>query len=405
MAVGFEWQTTFQVYKNDALPAHGQPLKFFPKNTVLKQGQGWKIVTDGADMEFVLDHVPLDLESEKGLGMDGESTLRARLQSIKLFCESLDAHHAKAVITRTDAPVLLHSFPNPFIIVPHGAASMTGFVQVTGGIRLTKLRKFFKAIGTQDSQDAKDFLGQHHNSYSSVLRKVHLSKAQFADTTRMGHQPGPKFRSFVELVALYINQFKSPTATTPAKVIKYLTFVMSRTSFAKLFGEVENVDLLYYRNNPDAWVRYICVDIMSKIAGFNNVTGADPDDRLISYLIDDMGDLKGDKRIKLDLTRKQWLKAMVRGEDLLTAAAHPLGWNHPINKHRYADSFGNHRLRGLGALGDTMDTLAMNGLVDNQGAIFEFRGQQSNIPYTAWKDYSVRVYRFLQSANFGQQNV
>ena len=51
-----------------------------------------------------------------------------------------------------------------------------------------------------------------------------------------------------------------------------------------------------------------------------------------------------------------------------------------------------------------MDTLAMNGLVDNLGAIFEFRGQQPNIPFTSWKVYTVRIYRFLQTVNFGQQN-
>jgi hypothetical protein len=143
---------------------------------------------------------------------------------------------------------------------------------------------------------------------------------------------------------------------------------------------------------------------MKQITGFDPVQGADPEGRVIEYPINDMGELPDDRMVTIEITRKAWLKGMTRGQDLLTAEVHPTGWKHPINTKQYRDQFGNHRLRGLGGLGSTMDTLAMNGLVDNQGAIFEFRGQQANIPFTAWKDYSVRVYRFLQTVNFGQQN-
>jgi hypothetical protein len=400
MAVGFEWQTGWKVYKNATAPAHGQE-KYFPKNTVLTTGIGWKAVTDGADIEFVTDPIPLNLQSETLAGLDGESSLIATMRSITLFAQDLSAHQAKAAITRTDAPRLLANFPATFVIVPYPAnEDMKAFAQVSGGVRLSNLRKFFDAIGTAGSQGAQDFLGTYHAAYSATLRKVHLSKAQYVDTQWATHQPSKQMRSLAELISLCMNQFRAKNATSYAKVVKYMTFIMSRTDFARLFQELP--EAAHYQANPDAWVRYICTDILSQVAGFAP-NGADPDGRLIEYEINDMDELPAGKRVTIPVTRKAWLRGMVNGTDLLTAAAHPISRRHYINRSQYMDKFDNHRLRGLGGLGSAMDDIAMTGLQDH-GAIFEFRGQQPNIVYTNWKDFSVRVYRFLQTVNFGQQN-
>ncbi len=401
MAVGFEWQSSWKIYKtNDP-----NNEKYFPKNTVLTTGMGWKLVTDGADMEFVVDHAPLNLKTEQGLAMDGETTLVSRMATIKYFCADLDAMHGQATIVRSDKPALFANFPNPFLIKPYPANNtLAAFVQVSGGIRLTNLRKFFKAIGTADSAGAKDFLGTYHSAYSTTLRKVHLPKAAYQDTAWPAHPPSAKQRSLVELIALYMNQFKRKGATTKAKVVKYMTFIMSRTDFGRLFGEMDPVEVAHYQAAPNDWVRYICTDIMKQIGGFDPVHGADPDGKLVEYPINDMDNLSDTKMVTIPVTRKEWLRGMTQGTDLLSAAAHPTGSAHPINNSRYRDAFGNHRLRGLGGLGNAMDTVAMNGLVDNQGAIFEFRGQQGQLNYTEWAPYTVRVYRFLQTVNFGQQN-
>jgi hypothetical protein len=401
MAVGFEWQCAWQIY-NSSNPAQ---QKYFSKNTVLTRGVGWKLVTDGADMEFVTDPVPLNLKSETGLAMDGETTLQARMSSIKYFCEDLNSMKARASILRTDKPQLFSQFPKPFVIVPNPAnQTLTAFVQVSGGIRLTNLRKFFKTIGTADSAGAKDFLGTYHSAYSAILRKVHLPKAAYQDTTWPTHAPSTKLRSLVELIALYMYQFAAKGSTGKAKVAKYMAFIMARTHFGRLFQEIEPLERGHYANVPDAWVRYICTDIMQQIPPFDTTHGADPDGRLIEYPINDMDNLPDNKMVTIPVTRKEWLRGMTRGNDLLTAAAHPTGLANPRNRTTYKDAFGNHRLRGLGGLGTAMDTLAMNGLVDNRGAIFEFRGQQSNLNYNEWPPYTVRVYRFLQTVNFGQQN-
>ncbi|MGH9342174.1 MAG: hypothetical protein ACRD19_00200 [Terriglobia bacterium] len=401
MAVGFEWQCSWHIFNS----APNQPQKYFPKNTVLTRGIGWKLVTDGADPEFVTDPVPLNLKTETGVGMDGESSLQARMASIKHFCADLDSMKGKASIVRTDKPQLFLNFPKPFVILPNPPNNtLTAFVQVSGGIRLTKLRKFFKAIGTADSPGAKDFLGTYHSAYSGTLRKVHLPKAGYQDTAWATHAPSAKMRSLVELIALYIHQFAKKGSTGKAKVAKYMTFIMSRTNFGRLFQEMENAERQHYANSPNQWVRYICTDIMKQIGGFDPVQGANADDKLIEYPINDMDNLPDHKMVTIPVTKKEWLVAMTKGKDLLTAAAHPTGAGHPINKGTYKDAFGNHRLRGLGGLGTAMDTLAMTTLADNQGAIFEFRGQQGNLNYTEWEPYTVRVYRFLQTVNFGQQN-
>lgn len=400
MAVGFEWQCRWKIY-NSTSP---QKQKYFSKNTVLKRGLGWKLVTDGADMEFVTDPSPLNLRTQMGLGLDGETDLLAKMNSIKYFCKDLDALKSKNSIVLADNRQLFSGFPQPFVIVPEPQNdTLTAFVQVSGGVRLSKLRKFFKAIGTADSSGAKDFLGIYHSAYSTTLRKVHLSKAGYQDPGWPTHQPSAKMRSLVELIALYMNQFVRKNGTGKAKVVKYMTFIMARTNFGRLFREMDPPEVQHYSQAPNAWVQYICRDIMKQIAGYGP-NGLDPNGRLIEYPINDMDNLSDKKMVTIPIKRKEWLREMTKGKDLLTAAAHSVGKSHPVNRSRFRDAFGNHRLRGLGGLGTAMDTLAMNGLVDNRGAIFEFRGQQSNLNYAEWAPYSVRVYRFLQTVNFGQQN-
>ena len=89
MAVGFEWQSSWKIYKSDTAPQNDAQKKYFPKNTVLATGIGWKLVTDGADMEFVTDPITLDLKSQTDMAMDGESNLSATMASIEHYCADL----------------------------------------------------------------------------------------------------------------------------------------------------------------------------------------------------------------------------------------------------------------------------------------------------------------------------
>src|SRR5579875_1201545 len=138
MSVGFEWQSA---------PQRGEAKQYFPKNTVLRKGLGWKLVTDGADMEFVTDPIPLNLKTNTDLGMDGETTLLSVMRSIELVCEDLDEHREKASFGKATPNVkrnLLKDFPDPCVIVPQPPRkTLSGFAQVSAGVRMGKLREFF----------------------------------------------------------------------------------------------------------------------------------------------------------------------------------------------------------------------------------------------------------------------
>ena len=437
MAVGFEFQTWVNVFsisptlerelcdlldnKADAqrfqkVAARCQQAKqtktefrYFPKNTILNKASlmGWHLLTDGADLEFVTDPIPFEAADDKTLVLPGESVLRSRMESLENWVARLESVRKTRLtspckwVFRVDDPPLFNQFP-PFVIEFELNKVVSGFPQVTGGIRLDRLRKVFKILAAnKDSDTSKHFLGREEaEGYAAVLSNAtqNFKAKKLLDPQWPGHTPSRELRSLLTLIAVYVTQ-GAKSAGAGLNAVKLLWFIMARTDFGKLFSQLPTDEQDHYRKNPKHWVRYICHDVMGAVS-----QAVDENGKLIDRKITDYRQLKHDDRIEIPITRKEWLTEMTKGRDLLTEHAHPTkSWK---DKKTYLDVHGEHRLRGSGALGDKMDHIVVNDL-EYDGAIFEFRGpgtEKNDMGYTLWKDYAVKAYRFLGAVNTHQKS-
>jgi len=146
------------------------------------------------------------------------------------------------------------------------------------------------------------------------------------------------------------------------------------------------------------WVDFICRDVMSRVPGMPG--GLNPNGLLIEQLIDDRGNHP--QGVQIPIMRRDWLVGMLKGADLLSADAHPLGGP---NDDVWRDSNPGlgHRLRGLAGLGDKMDTVQYHDRATN-AAIVEFRAQQAVVPIWRWDNYAERMHRFFTAINEGERD-
>jgi len=385
----------------------GNP-SYFGKTTVLsRSAMGWCIVPDGTDVEFVINHIPI----ESG----GATRLAGVMKSVDMTVERITnlfvRNGRKAVcpyVVRSDDASLFNQFP-PFLMKwsLSGDSDVIGFPQITGGVALEKLRKLFKILA-KNTESSDVFLGAEKQPYVALMGKITTGfKAKATrDPNWPAHEPSRELRSLASLVAAYLYR----GASTPGAglgAVKQLWFIMARTDFAALFKQLPNDEQTRYAARADDWVRYMCGVVMplvdNRFAG-----GMDAGGFLIDRKITDYRELKDDATVQIDITRRQWLRGMAKGVDVLTAAAHPEKWWDRADKKMYIDKHGEHRLRGSGALGDKLDEVVLDNLagISSNGTmqlpIFEFRAPgvgANTMSHSAWSDYAVKAYRFLAATN------
>jgi hypothetical protein len=422
MAVGFEFQSpTLKIYKltktqettlcalqaqqnwaglKQAAMAIAATPVFFDKSVVLSNsGTGWCAVPDGDDVEFVVTQVPI---------MPGGAVQLAQvMQSLRMSVNRIESIFAKNSrrtncpwVVRSDEPALFNQYP-PFLLHwadIQGMTNVVGFPQITGGVTLTKLRKVFKILAN-NTEAADIFLGPEKQGYVTLLSQITGDfKAKSTQDPKWNHVPSREMRSLVSLIAAYLHR-GAVSRGMGLSAVKQLWFIMSRTDFATLFKELPTDERDHYRQNPKDWVDYICKTVMPAVNA-NYAGGMDADGWLVDRKITDYKELVGDKRVQIEITRRQWLVGMAKGKDELTAKAHP--------GKKWKDAHGEHRLRGSGALGDKMDEIVLDNLQSVPGAgvlnapIFEFRapGVGANLmKHDTWSDYAVKAYRFLAATN------
>lgn len=421
MAVGFEFQSpTLKVFKltekqesilcklqakhdwpalKQAAEAIEHKPEFFDKSVVLSRAAtGWYTVPDGDDVEFVVTQVPIR--------PGGALQLEQTMQSLELAVDRIEAIFAKnnrrrdcRWVVRSDEPALFNQYP-PFLMKwgIQGSTEVVGFPQITGGVALSKLRKVFKILAN-NTESSDIFLGAEKVPYVSLLSRVTGDfKAKSTPDPKWNHVPSREMRSLVSLIAAYLYRGgTNPGAGLSA--VKQLWFIMSRTDFATLFNELPDDERQHYQQAPNDWVEYICKTVMPAVNA-SYAGGMNPDGWLIDRLVTDYKELADDKRVQIDITRRQWLVGMTQGKDLLTAKAHP--------EKSWKDAHGEHRLRGSGALGDKMDEIVLDDLKSSEDSgviyapIFEFRapGVAANVmKHDMWSDYAVKAYRFLAATN------
>lgn len=388
MAVGFEFATNWQIYKDQPIPPGQNRPPRFKKGLTLKRTLGWDMTVDGAEIEFVVKPVEEDA--------NGEGYVRARLRTLQTFVGMMNRSNAQTQLRNTD--FVGHLPPHPRFVIYNTDPNqpIEGLPQVSAGVLLSRYRKLVRVLADPAKAATPRFFSTFANTYSAIFASVSLPWIHLQDPNWL-HSPSAQLRGLVTLIATYIKRGTPPGPNTPINAAKYLMVVMARTNFAGIFATLPLAERNHYRQNTNQWVDYICTSVMSHVPGFQG--GANPDEPLIGYEISDQNRLPAGQRVALPITRRKWLVGMTRGRDVLSAAAHQIGPLHPVNTPIYKDTFGvGHRLRGLGGLGQRTDTIQTpNG--PQPGIIFEFRARQARVRWDQWEDYAVRMYRFFRDLN------
>lgn len=395
MAIGFEFATNIGVG-----PANAGD--HFDKSARLSRGSGWTMVVDGDDVEFVVAQVE---ETDTGRSML-EHTLDMVVKFIgKLQIEFAKKHGAVRTLSKAELPSDL--FPNApdFVLTYKGGGAAVGCIpQVTAGIRLGRLRKLFRVMSDPTSAAAEQYLGGSSAAakdfYTKRIGKAAFDFRSVVDPSWPAHVMSPKLRGLLSLISLYLLQ---GNAQNSVGAVKYLTFIMSRTSFSALFNELPTDERDHYRGNKNDWVSLICSTLMLQVGG----VAFDPKMQVIGQKVTDRLNLPSNKAISIPTTRRDWLRAMTQGQDLLSEAATPI--EGPKAKSKYIAIYKDsnpglgHRLRGLAALGDKMDDIQY-GASTERSAILEFRARQKELALPTWKQYALDSFDFFRTINEGSRH-
>ncbi len=433
MALGFEFQTNINVWKPganlragldasftkdrkfwntafakqvEAICERGKTLGQLQSHTkgaiLIDDPTGWQLTADATDCEFITKPIPVDAgKTGADPGFPGEEQLIAQFDSMIGFCKRLDDFIKKRKTQWIYSEELEHvGFPVSVLFVQRnnpGDCNIRAFPQISGGLRLARLRKLFRHLARNSKSEAATLLlgDGLSQSYATTLGTV-VDALKLADVEECvkaagwrDHKPSAKLRGLLTLVAFYL---RKGSGEYPAKVAKQFFYIMSRTDFSALFEQLDGTERRHYRDRSDEWVGLCCKHVYKKVSGAE----LDPNGKAIEQKITDYGALG--TPIQIPVTRKQWLAGMTQGRDALCAAAHPKG---AADEATYWDVNGNSRLRGLGGLGDTVDRIVTDDL-SGRAPVFEFRGptfSSARFDYTEWKDYARKCYRFLYAIN------
>lgn len=400
MALGFEFAIDWNIYEDhDISHKYNSARHMLKKAAVLYSApSGWQMTADGNEIEFVVNQIEENHQ--------GEGNVRTRLRGLQGFIGTLTnpnlVKHMEYLRNKDLLGTTIKSSTN-FVINTKNRFNITANPQATAGIRLGRIRKLFRILSNENSNAAKQFNGSQEGTRRFISKRykaISLHHNQIRDANWPKLQPSPNLRGLATLVSFYIVQGKGKQGVG---AVKYLFGVLARTSFAAMFKQLEPEEIKYYQTDPNRWVSFICNDIVPKIPEMSRV---DPSRKLIERPIRER-DPASTKEVttSIPITVEQWLKGMVTGVDLLSAAAHPITGRKATaqNKQLYTDSRGyGHRLRGTAGLGDKMDVVTYQN-ADENVPVFEFRNKQRYIGVDSWSDYGVAVYRFIHALNTGNR--
>ncbi|MFW6063009.1 MAG: DUF4157 domain-containing protein [Chloroflexota bacterium] len=371
-AIGMEFEINWQVYKRTG-NAPGQGKQSLPKKTLLREGQGWNMETDGTDIEFVVDAVPEP---------DGIALLLNVLDDLTQFVGGMNNQKNTEYFGQ---PIpFIDKQNDPQLEVYTAKEDIAANPQATVGVALEKVNKLYQSLGDKDNNELEDLMGAKGglNAYATKSQRA-AARAVGNDPQWPGHQPSEKLKGLMTLLVEYLDQ-GSGRIVQATPTVKYLTYLMVRTDFATLFEALPDDEKTHYRNHPKQWVQYVCM-----------LAGVPTDGLVFDVKVHDGLNLGHDDRIQIPIKRKDWLKKMTKGTDLLTEEANPIKDRKSRKQFEDTREGLGHRLRGLGGLGDKMDTVDLG----RQGAILELRVMKQEIPYTEWTELGISVYDFIRRVN------
>ena len=389
-AVGFEFECNWQVNK---VGKRGD-LQTFPKKTLLHQGVGWTMETDGTDIEFVVDHIDE--------GADGRLQLENVMQSLTQWAAQMNQQKAAGQI---DDPNFVTVRRKEGTRVNTQNEDIKANPQSTGGFRLERLETLYRSLASQPVMgpanqgespppdlipEATEVLGGQSPGFYATRSQNSVRAINAVKGVELwpGHPASDKLAGLVGLICQYLDFGKG---TAQLQTAKYMTWIMGRTDFGAMLLSTPEAD--YLREHPRVWEDLVLTTAMTAVSG-----ALPGENAVIERPISDAGTLAGNKRIQIPITRHKWLKEMTKGKDLLTEHAQKIHlYSPPDHKKKYRDTRTDlgHRLRGLGGLGKRRDTTSGG----HRAEIVEFRSMKTQVPYTDWHSLALRVFDFIVAVN------
>lgn len=387
-AVGFEFETSLITKKK--LPTGA--LQAFPKATVLKQYDGFRMETDenssvGSTIEFVVDP-PVQEDNRK--------KLVAIMKKMYDVTAEIAKHEDTDYINSTpwqnwDATHELRDFvsgaPKDAWVLPRKYP--TANPQVTGGIDFAKLIDMMSEIGNGD----KGTLSNKDKSAASELERIAPDKpSTYAGWVKAaGGPPGVSAPSkqLQGLAALMVSYLVFGSAASGDK-LNYAKLIsnslMVRTDFGALFAKLPDSDYGAIIKDPTGFVTWILT-----IARLQNAPDVPVFERGIrkSYRKADPDYNVADPDPGLAITRRDWILRITMGEDLLSAKTNPALAA---------------KLEGLGALGGKFDAIGPEAAKKpkNQsrtGTVLEFRNMQKAVEHTQWSSLALGIFDYIVGLN------
>jgi hypothetical protein len=338
-----------------------------------------------SDVEIVTTHFPETLAGRRRL--EAAVTLAAGL-----FTEWLTAYGVSSGAQRRPTAHDLVGLPlavtNPKAFLPR--LESLAKPQATVGVRLgrlgTMMRDVFPATdetaaergrrdpmrGALTSYDTATFQGGPRTDFKRIIeileRAPRLAEASIAaHAAKHREAPGrtDELHSLLTLVYAYLDMGRSGLVSAYAKTIAP---VMARTDFATIFGLLDPPNRAYFQADPDRWISLVKThpdynwwSLRSALysGGIRNST--EPNEWYKA------------------LRRKDWLRSMAEGTDLLT-------------RRHFPTAQGRHELEALGSHGPNTDA--------GPAAIFELRAlQDMNAP--TWRRFALNLFDYVVALNAG----
>lgn len=291
---------------------------------------------------------------------------------------------------------------------------LTGKPQVTAGIKLNALDKFFSDVEFQDiggnaanannnarimfggQLAAGGFGGRETNITQAGVKPVSQARAAVNEALKEMNLEGslvidgPELRALVTQLVIYL---VNGLLGVPGYGKTIAGEFMNRTDFAKVYKLLPQTQLDFFNKNQEMFVEvvYRAADKAAKMAGYSNMKINAP--VFEGGLYNDPGMFGQDlnhnhkKNLLPQLTRYQWLIGIVKGEDLLTAV------NYPGNKEQKKE------IESLGSYGSKVDELSQNPLVRTTPApLVEFRGLKP-LYANLITPFALDMFRYVHTIN------
>jgi hypothetical protein len=349
--VGFEFQTGWGIRERF-------PYRAYNRQETIRDYGLFKLTADeantplGAEIEFVVNHVPEDQPARMRTALEYLENLAREMNKFK---DSFMFKLSDATKVAADDKVEVHP-----TVKQHG--EMMANPQVTGGVRLDKMTTMFKDLSKPSGQHST---AQHELVATGGGPGLGAAADKVANLKVNGQDASDKCKGLVALLVTYLMMGKKYVADRAVKMptlnyAKASLTLLARTDFAEMFTHLPQEERDFFSRHP-AEFEQLVLDAEG--------TNLNPKRRVLE---------RGVHNERVGPTRRAWLLGIAGGNDLMKKST-------------------DERLFGYGELGNKKDDVGPGRA--EPGEILEFRTMGKSVPWDEWLPMGERIFAYIADLN------